>query len=128
MRITHSGRHDTQAAWSPKGDAIAYVSLPAGTSGNFSLHLVRPDGTGDWTLVDGTTTVGSPSWSPDGTQIAYGSRNGIDDEIAVVGVAGGAPRWLAFTKGANRPAWAQAASRSRATMRRSALPRSTAAA
>ena len=105
VRITHSGRHDTQAAWSPKGDAIAYVSLPAGTSGNFSLHVVRPDGTGDRTLVDGTTTVGSPSWSPDGTQIAYGSRNGIDDEIAVVAAAGGTPHWLAFTKGANRPAW-----------------------
>ncbi len=105
VRITHSGRHDTQPAWSPDGAWLAYISLPAGTSGNFSLHVVRPNGRDDRTLVDGTTTLSAPVWSPDGKQIAYGSRNGLDQEIAVVDAGGGAPHWLPFTKGASSAAW-----------------------
>ena len=105
VRITHSGRHDTEPAWSPDGKSLAYISLPAGTSGNFSLHVVNPNGQGDRTLVDGTTTLSIPAWSPDGKQIAYGSRNGLDQEIAVVDASGGAPHWLTFTKGANTAVW-----------------------
>jgi hypothetical protein len=105
VRITHSGRHDTEPVWSPDGKSLAYISLPAGTSGNFSLHVVRPDGRDDRTLVDGTTTLSAPVWSPDGKQIAYGSRNGLDQQIAVVAAAGGPQHWLTFTKGANTAAW-----------------------
>ncbi len=105
VRITHSGRHDTEPAWSPDGKWLAYISLPAGTSGNFSLHVVQPSGHDDRTLVDGVTTLSAPAWSPDGKQIAYGSRNGLDQQIAVVDAGGGAPRWLAFTKGANSAVW-----------------------
>jgi Tol biopolymer transport system component len=105
VRITHSGRHDTEPAWSPDGKWLAYISLPAGTSGNFSLHVVRSNGRDDRTLVDGTTTLSTPAWSPDGKQIAYGSRNGLDQEIAIVDAGGGTPRWLTFTKGANDALW-----------------------
>ena len=105
VAITHSGRHDTQPAWSASGKWIAYISLPARTSGNFSLHVIHPDGTGDRTLVDGVTSVATPAWSSDGSEIAYASRNGVTDMLAVVNVASGTSRWLTFTSGGALPAW-----------------------
>jgi hypothetical protein len=108
VRITHTGRHDTQPAWSPDGKSIAYVSMPAGTSGNFRLRVVRTDGSGGRTVVDGVTTLAAPTWSPDGRQIAYGSRNGLDDMVAAVDVASGRSRWLEFTRGGGWPVWSSA--------------------
>ncbi len=105
LAITHSGRHDTVPAWSPDGKWIAYISMPANTSGTFDLHVVRRDGSGDRTLVSGTTTLSSPAWSPDGTHIAYDSRDALTAEIAQVDVATGASTWLPFTAGGSTAAW-----------------------
>jgi len=104
-RITRTGRHDTQAAWSADGKWIAYISFPAGTSGNNSLHIIHPDGTGDRTIVDGVTRLSTPAWSPDGSHIVYGSRNGQSDMLAIADVASGATHWLTFSKDAELPAW-----------------------
>lgn len=105
IRITHSGRHDTQVAWSPDGKRLAYVSMPAGTSGNFSIVIVNRDGSGARKLIDGTTTVQNPSWSPDGAAIVYQSRNGLHQQLAIVPVIGGASRWLSATVDGNEPYW-----------------------
>lgn len=106
-RITHSQRHATQAAWSPDGTRIAFVSMPAGTSGNFRLETIRPDGSGKRTLIDQVTTLQTPSWSPDSTSIAFTSRNGLTQEIAVVAAGGGAVRWMKDTAGGSLPAWSR---------------------
>ena len=110
VRITHSGRHDTQIAWSPDGKRLAYVSMPAGTSGNFSIITVNRDGSGARTIVDGTTTVQNPSWSPEGSSIVYQSRNGLHQQLAVIPANGGAPRWLASTIGGAEPFWSRSGS------------------
>ena len=103
-RITHSGRHDTQPAWSPDGKWIAYISVPAGTSGDFELQIVHPDGSGVRTVHAGVTTMVGPAWSPDGRTIAVGSRNGVNDQIELVDVATGTTSWLNGA-GGNWPAW-----------------------
>ncbi|HVS47256.1 MAG TPA: hypothetical protein VMS32_11430 [Verrucomicrobiae bacterium] len=102
-RITNSGNRDTQPAWSPDGKWIAYISSPAGTSGNFRLIVVHPDGSGARALVDGTTTISFPSWSPDSTGIAYGSRNALVAEIALVDLKSGTSSWLTNTVGGSMP-------------------------
>ena len=107
VRITHSGRHDTQPAWSPDGTRIAFISMPAGTSGNFRLQTVRPNGTGMQTLVDGVTTIGDPAWSPDSRFLAFSSRNGLTAEIAVIPSGGGPQRWWPSTAGGSTASWSK---------------------
>jgi hypothetical protein len=104
-QITHAKTHDTQPAFSPDGKQIAYVAMPAGTSGNFQLNVVSTDGTTNRTIVDDGVTLETPTWSPDGKQIAFASRNGTTQMIAVVDVATGKRRWLQFTGGGSTPLW-----------------------
>ncbi len=104
-RITRSGRHDTQPTWSPDGKRIAFISIPAGTSGNYLLQTIRADGSELKTLLSNVTEMQFPTWSPDGKSIAYQSRNGLHQQIAVVSSAGGASQWQPVTSGGVQPAW-----------------------
>lgn len=104
-RLTHSGRHDTQPAWSHDGKQIAFISIPAGTSGNYLLQTIRADGSDLKTLISNATEMQFPTWSPDGKSIAYQSRNGLHQQIATVASTGGDPRWLSATAGGVQPAW-----------------------
>ncbi|HEX5273918.1 MAG TPA: hypothetical protein VFW34_01425 [Candidatus Rubrimentiphilum sp.] len=104
-RITHSGRHDTQPSWSPDGKRIAFISLPAGTSGDYLLQTIDPDGSGLKTIASGVTEMVLPVWSPDGKAIAYQTRNGLRQQIAVIPSAGGPVTWLPATASGAEPAW-----------------------
>lgn len=108
IRITNSGRHDTQPQWSPDGKWIAYASMPAQTSGNFAIRLVSPDGKAQQPLLSEQTTIQDPVWSPDGSSIAYASRNGATGMIGVLDVRTKATRWLPFTANSSSPAWTAA--------------------
>ena len=108
VRITHSGRHDTQPAWSPDGKRIAYASMPAGTSGNFSIVAMNRDGSGAKAVVDGVTTVQNPSWSADGRSIVFQSRNGVHQQFAIVPSSGGTPHWLSSSVDGGEPYWSRA--------------------
>ena len=101
--ITNSGRHDTQPAWSPNGEWIAYISAPAGTAGSFHLNVVHPDGSAERTLTDETAKILGLSWSRDSASIAYGSRNAVTREIALVNVATKASTWIVTTAGGWNP-------------------------
>lgn len=105
-QITHSGRHDTEPAWSRDGKRIAYISIPANTSGEYELHVVNADGSGNAIVAHGVTRMLSPEWTPDGSHIAVGSRNGLIDEIEVFPAKGGAGQWLDATVNGAAPAYA----------------------
>jgi len=105
LRVTHSGRHDSQPAWSPDGRELAYVSAPAGTSGDFMLRTIPAAGGEATTLVDGTATLKGPSWSPDGKTIVFGSRRGQRDWIARVAARGGSVSWIDGGADGSWPAW-----------------------
>ena len=58
------GRRVAEPMWSPRGDWIAYSGQLLQT-----VELIRPDGSGHRVLRSGV--VPDPSWSPDGTSLAF---------------------------------------------------------
>jgi tricorn protease len=80
-----SGAHDREAAWSPDGVSIAYVS---DATGEEELYVRPADGSGaPRALTTGAKTRWyHPVWSPDSKRIALRDKN---SRLIVVDVAGG---------------------------------------
>jgi Tol biopolymer transport system component len=79
----------TFLAWAPDGRELAYVSTTVG------LEAVRPDGGGQRVIARGAT---QPSWSRDGSRIAYAGDDGLTVAAASgadahVVANGGSPAW-----------------------------------
>jgi TolB protein len=67
--VVRSDRLEKDAAWSPNGRKIAFIS------GGKRIATVRPDGTGFTVLGPGF----DPNWSPDGTQLTFARDNDMPD-------------------------------------------------
>jgi dipeptidyl aminopeptidase/acylaminoacyl peptidase len=85
--------------WSPDGRRIAFAKVPSPHSGDFSRSTVQVLDVSTHAITapgGGERTEGYPSFSPDGSQVAYWySRNGdagYGRDAYVVPVTGGAPR------------------------------------
>ncbi len=84
------------AAWSPRGDLIAFIV-------NAEVHVIKPDGSGERVVVEKMTsdTVPfssapyAPSWSPDGRKLAFRFADSADQAgIYVVDVDSPGPARL----------------------------------
>lgn len=91
---------DTEAAWSPDGQKIVFVSDRGGTHGLYLLEVTTNRIT---PLVQGPGHASSPAWSPDAKWIVYSyahftktAMEGQPDgyNLFVVPVGGGSPRRL----------------------------------
>ncbi|HEY3210808.1 MAG TPA: hypothetical protein VGL18_13655 [Actinomycetota bacterium] len=63
-------------AWSPDGTRIAFMSQEPGASGNdpdYNIYVMNADGTGIRRLTETPGSDGFPSWSLDGSKIAFSS-------------------------------------------------------
>jgi dipeptidyl aminopeptidase/acylaminoacyl peptidase len=78
-------------AISPNGSQVAYTVTPHDAKGNglgSEIHIVPAEGGANRRLIEG----GSPSWSPDGSTIAYFSSAAGSRQIWTIPAVGGEPR------------------------------------
>lgn len=79
------------AAWSPKGDWIAYID--GGSSGPSVISRVRPDGSGrEVVWKDCCNPLSGLDFSPDGRRLAFFRSDGDGMRLEVVSIKGGASR------------------------------------
>lgn len=95
---------------SPDGSRIAFVATETPSSAS-DIYVVNRDGTGLERLTSDSTTDDNPSWSPDGTKIAFRSFRALrSGDIWVMNADGSnavnlTPDALADTTHERRPAW-----------------------
>ena len=90
-QLTDPQAGDLAAAWSPDGEAIAFVRW-----GNWQqIHLMDPSGANVRPLTGQPATNASPTWSPDGETIAFiSTRDGNGEIYTMDADDGGAQRRL----------------------------------
>ena len=86
VRLTNDPEVDTDPAWSPDGNKIAFASTRDGNSPyNVDLYTTDADGTGEPVrLTHNTQLQGQdtdPAWSPDGSKIAFSGLRDLAYEI-----------------------------------------------
>jgi TolB protein len=74
VQITSSESDDGGSVWSPDRDLIAYTVWK---SEGDSIHFVNPDGSCDVGILYESQFILLPTWSPDGTQLAFVGKSGI---------------------------------------------------
>ena len=76
--------------WSPDGSKIVYMESVPGDNNPQELWVVNADGSGKMQITNGSNnpmTARTPSWSPDGTQIAFSRwTKDVPEECAAVAV------------------------------------------
>lgn len=104
---------DDFPAWSPDGHLITYVAYLDGADpltigdGNAEIFIVSEDGSNHRDVSRNPAWDGDPSWSPDGSLIAF-TRRTDHAEVHVMRSDGGAERQLRGTRGGANdccPAW-----------------------
>ncbi len=109
-------------AWSPDGRRIAFVSFsdhngsacPAGTcTPNGEIYVVGADGTGLTRLTTSRADDEHPTWSPDGSRIAFASGFLLRSEghlswLVSVPASGGPVKRIGRFSGVLDPAWSPA--------------------
>jgi hypothetical protein len=103
-QLTHTGGWASQPAWSPDGKHIAFVVVPVGSSGEYQLMTIAPNGTRARVLLRSVAEIVAPAWSADSSSIVYSTRNGLTTQLARIAASGGTAHFIAGTQGATFPA------------------------
>jgi len=110
-RISFDGeaRYGTPV-WSPRGDLIAFTKFGGSLRGQFSIGVMRPDGSGERILTTDFLVEG-PTWAPNGRVLMY-TRQGRTDSsgngrsrIYSIDLTGRNEREVVTPQDASDPAW-----------------------
>jgi Tol biopolymer transport system component len=111
-RVTNSGGQDDRPTLSPDGTTIVFVSNRSGTPRLWSVPAPALDAvafdapTALETGSDSAIPEGAPSWSPDGTMLAFSSaRSGTSQIFTMAGSGGSAAQVTNEVGGAFDPTW-----------------------
>jgi Tol biopolymer transport system component/DNA-binding winged helix-turn-helix (wHTH) protein len=101
-----STRWDSNPAWAPDGERIAFASNRSGPHG---VWVSPRDGRGAVQIADfGGAFMDNPAWSPDGALIAFDGSPEGKTEIFTVSPEGGTPQRISDGQGDNRnPIWSR---------------------
>ncbi|AKC87948.1 winged helix-turn-helix domain-containing protein [Pseudoxanthomonas suwonensis] len=105
-RTLQSTRWDSNPAWSPDGERIAFTSNRGGPHG---IWVSRHDGRGAVQIAAfGGAFVDNPAWSPDDRLIAFDGSPDGSTAIYAVSPEGGTPRRIVEGPGDSRnPSWSR---------------------
>jgi TolB protein len=94
-------------SWSPNSAHLVYTAQHRrGTSWDDEMHVVNRDGTGERIVASSPAKERDPTWSPDGTRIAFSSASGRQRDVFVVDVDGANLRNVSSSPGYDgEPAW-----------------------
>lgn len=73
-QLTKNEIYDSDPAWSPGAQKIAFVRAPAGNDNE--VYTMKADGTGQKNRTKNAATDRAPAFSPDGKKIAFASDRG----------------------------------------------------
>jgi Tol biopolymer transport system component len=102
VMVTRSGFGDSDPAWSPRADRLAFSST---RSGDRNIWTSKPDGTDPRQVTSGHEIDDRPQWSADGTRLAFVSSRGGERGIWTVAADGGAPRRVLAANVLNSVSW-----------------------
>jgi TolB protein len=88
-RLTDSLGQDHAAAWSPDGSQIAFISDRDNAQYDYSLWVMKPDGTQQRRVTGPMKLIGPIAWSPDGRRVAVQGDLLGNAELYAVDIASG---------------------------------------
>jgi len=101
-RLTHDPFHYRGAAYSSNGQLAASLSKGSGSD----IYLLSSDGTVGQRLTQGQGQNVSPTWSPDGSQLAFVSDRAGGPQVYVMSSSGGGVRRVTMAGSYNStPDW-----------------------
>jgi len=103
LQLTHNAVADSNPAWSPDGQQLAFASS---RDGNSEIYAMNADGSNVRRLTTNAAADYEPTWSSDGTRIAFVSERDGNREIYVMDQTGLNPVRLTNNPGLDiEPAW-----------------------